>query len=81
MDTKAYLIMVDQPWRCYVLGLSLANEEVCVHFYDHSGGAISPLFNIHAEPDIFLMLTPFHPYNIYHTWGSNSQPHYDTDHY
>ena len=56
MDTKAYLIMVDQPWRCYVLGLFLANEEFHVHFYNHSGGAISPPFNIHAEPDAFLYI-------------------------
>ena len=56
MDMKAYLVMVDQPWRCFVLGLSLANEELRVHFYDHSGGLISPPFNIHAEPDSFLYI-------------------------
>jgi len=56
MDTKAYLVMVDQPWRCFVLGLSLANEELRVHFYDHSGGSISLPFNIHAEPDSFLYI-------------------------
>ena len=56
MDTKAYLVMVDQPWQHFVLGLSLANEELRVHFYDHLGGAISPSFNIHAEPNIFLFI-------------------------
>ena len=56
MDTKAYLVMVDQPWRRFVLGLSLANEELRVHFYDRSGGSITPPFNIHAEPDSFLYI-------------------------
>ena len=56
MDTKAYLVMVDQPWRRFVLGFSLANEELRVHFYDHSGGSISPPFNIHAEPDSFVYI-------------------------
>jgi len=56
MDTKVYLVMVDQPWRRFVLGLSLANEELRVHFYDHSGGSISPPFNIHVEPDSFLYI-------------------------
>ena len=27
MDTKAYLVMVEQPWRRFVLELSLANDE------------------------------------------------------
>ena len=54
INTKAYLVMVDQPWRQFVLGLSLANEELWVHFYDHSSGLISLPFNIHAEPDSFL---------------------------
>lgn len=40
MDTKARLVLVDQPWRRFVLGLSIANSELRVHFYDHSGGAI-----------------------------------------
>ena len=56
MDTKAYLVMVEQPWRRFVLGLSLANDELRVHFYDRSGGSISPPFNIHAEPDSFLYI-------------------------
>ena len=41
MDTKAYLVLVDQPWRRFVLGLSIANGELRVHLYDHSGVAIS----------------------------------------
>ena len=28
-----------------------------------------------------VTLAPFRPYNICHTRGLNSQPHYDTDHY
>jgi hypothetical protein len=56
MDTKAYLILVDQPWRQFVLGLSIANSELRVHLYDHSGGAISPSFNIHADAQHFLFI-------------------------
>ena len=56
MDTKAYLVMVDQPWRHFVLGLSLANDELQIHFYDHFSGSISPPFNIHAKPDSFLYI-------------------------
>ena len=56
MDTKAYLVMVDQPWGRFVLGLSLMNEELWVHFYDHSGGSISPPFNIHTKLDSFLYI-------------------------
>ena len=41
MDTKAYLVLVDQPWRRFVLGFSIANSELRVHLDDHSGVAIS----------------------------------------
>ncbi|KAF8436279.1 hypothetical protein L210DRAFT_3648035 [Boletus edulis BED1] len=56
MDTKAYLVLVDQPWRRFILGLSIANCDLRVHFYDHSGGAISPAFNIHADAQHFFFI-------------------------
>ncbi|KAF8129612.1 hypothetical protein EV363DRAFT_1297249 [Boletus edulis] len=56
MDTKAYLVLVDQPWRCFILRLSIANCDLRVHFYDHSGRAISPAFNIHADTQHFFFI-------------------------
>ncbi|KAF8432136.1 hypothetical protein L210DRAFT_3650633 [Boletus edulis BED1] len=56
MDTKAYLVLVDQPWQRFILGLSIANCDLRVHFYDHSGGAISPAFNIHADAQHFFFI-------------------------
>jgi hypothetical protein len=52
MDTKAYLTFLEQPWRRFILGLSICNgAELRLHFYDRSGGAVSPVFNIHMHPD------------------------------
>ncbi|KAI5999845.1 hypothetical protein F5J12DRAFT_784609 [Pisolithus orientalis] len=57
MDTKAYLTLVDQPWRCYVLGLSITDSELLqLHFYNHSGGAISPSINIHTDAEVFIYI-------------------------
>jgi len=56
MDMKAYLVLVDQSWRHFVLRLSLANDKLWVHFYDRSSGLISPPFNIHVELDSFLYI-------------------------
>ncbi|KAI6142015.1 hypothetical protein BKA82DRAFT_4361475 [Pisolithus tinctorius] len=57
MDTKAYLTLVDQPWRHYVLGLSITDSELLrLHFYDHSGGAISPSINIHTDAEVFIYI-------------------------
>ncbi|KAG1735534.1 hypothetical protein EDB19DRAFT_1910599 [Suillus lakei] len=53
-DTHAYLMLSEQPWRCFALVLSLTNEyrELRVLFYDHAGGVMSPTFNIHQQADI-----------------------------
>ena len=56
IDTKAYLVLVDQPWRRFILGLTIANSKLHVHFYDHSGGAISPPFNIHDDAQHFVFI-------------------------
>lgn len=42
MNTKAYPMFVEHPWRRFVLGLSIVNKDLCLHFYDHTGGAIFP---------------------------------------
>ena len=56
MDTKAYLMFVEQPWRRFVLGLLIANRDLCLHFYDRTGGAISPQFNIHEYPNYLIYI-------------------------
>ena len=50
IHTKAYLIFLDQPWRRFVLALSIAKKELRVHFYDRSGNSVSPAFNIETDP-------------------------------
>ena len=54
-DTHAYLMMSEQPWRCFALILSFTNayHHLRVLMYDHSGGVVSPLFDIHREPNLF----------------------------
>jgi Fungal protein kinase len=52
MDSKVYLTFLEQPWRRFILGISIcAGEELRIHFYDRSGGVVSPPFNIHAHPE------------------------------
>ena len=53
IDTKAYLVLVDQPWGCFILRLTIANSELCVHFYEHSGGAT---FHIHHRSHCIWLL-------------------------
>jgi len=50
LHTKAYLVFLDQPWRRFVLALSIMGEQLRVHFYDRSGCSISPPFDIHCNP-------------------------------
>ena len=56
LHTKAYLIFLDQPWRCFILALSIAKQELRVHFYDHSGTSISPTFNINTNPGCLVTI-------------------------
>ncbi|KAI6154776.1 hypothetical protein BKA82DRAFT_4010539 [Pisolithus tinctorius] len=54
---ESYLTLVDQPWRHYVLGLSITDSKLLqLHFYDHSGGAISPSINIHTDTEVFIYI-------------------------
>lgn len=54
LHTKAYLTLLDQPWRRFVLCISLCRNEMRVHFYDHSGICVSPAFDINAQPRYLL---------------------------
>ena len=56
LDTKAYLIMIEQPWRRFVLTLSFSKFELHLHYYDHSGGSISPPFHLQCDPQEFLFI-------------------------
>ncbi|KAG2746668.1 hypothetical protein P692DRAFT_201806973 [Suillus brevipes Sb2] len=55
LDTKAWLIFREQPWRRFVLSLSFSNNynELCVHVHDHLGGIVTPEIHIHENPDAF----------------------------
>jgi len=54
LHTKAYLVFLDQPWRRFVLGMSIAKQQMRMHFYDHSGCSISPPFDVHSDPAAFV---------------------------
>lgn len=56
LHTKAYLTFLDQPWRRFVLGLSIAKEDIRVHFFNRSGISVSPPFNIHRNPRAFISI-------------------------
>ena len=34
LHTKVYLVFLDQPWRHFILALSVVKEDMRVHFYD-----------------------------------------------
>jgi hypothetical protein len=55
LDTKAWLIFREQPWRRFILSLSFSNNfnELRVHVHDHSGSIVTPEINIHENPDAF----------------------------
>jgi len=58
LHTKAYLVLVllDQPWRWFVLALSIMKQDIRIHFYDRSGCSVSPAFNIHSNPHAFITI-------------------------
>ncbi|KAI5991758.1 hypothetical protein F5J12DRAFT_897447 [Pisolithus orientalis] len=73
MDTKAYLTLIDQPWRCYVLGLSITDSKLLqLHFYNHSGGAISPSINIHTDAEVFIYIICAVAFGSHSTLGFDS---------
>ncbi|KAI6039432.1 hypothetical protein EDC04DRAFT_2895226 [Pisolithus marmoratus] len=56
LHMKAYLIFLDQPWRQFMLGLSIVKWEMHVHFYDRSGSSISPPCNIYHNPNAVVAI-------------------------
>ena len=56
LDTKAYLVMIEQPWRRFVLALSFSKLELRLHYYDRSRGSISPPFHLQRDPQEFLFI-------------------------
>ncbi|KAG1879922.1 hypothetical protein F4604DRAFT_1923142 [Suillus subluteus] len=58
IDTKAYLLMREQPWWRFILFLSFSKSyhELHVHLYDRSGGLVSPTFNIDRDADAYLQI-------------------------
>jgi hypothetical protein len=55
LDTKAYLVFREQPWRHFMLFLSFTHQhrELRIHLYDHSDGIVTPAIKIHDQPDAF----------------------------
>ncbi|KAG0699465.1 hypothetical protein DFH29DRAFT_877289 [Suillus ampliporus] len=56
IDSKAYFLLRHQPWRWFVLLLSLTNKycDLQVHMYDHSGGVVMPHINIVSNLNFYL---------------------------
>ncbi|KAF8440988.1 hypothetical protein L210DRAFT_989535 [Boletus edulis BED1] len=76
MDTKAYLVLVDQPWRCFILRLSIANCDLRVHFYDPRAGQSPPLLTFMLTPNISSSLSPLSLSAVEHRSGLTSQSKY-----
>jgi hypothetical protein len=74
LDTKAWLIFREQPWRCPMLCLSFSKEyhELRVHVYDHSGGIVTRPVDIHQEPDKFRYIMACIMYSTHDCIGFNS---------
>ncbi|KAG1801240.1 uncharacterized protein BJ212DRAFT_1487698 [Suillus subaureus] len=50
--------MCEQPWWQSILFLSFSKSyhKLCVHLYNHSGGLVSPTFNIDRDADVYLQI-------------------------
>ncbi|KAI5988433.1 hypothetical protein EDD15DRAFT_2371481 [Pisolithus albus] len=55
-ENTPYLVLLNQPWRRFVLDLSVARQQLRIHFYDHSGCSISLPFDIHSNPKAFVAI-------------------------
>lgn len=49
LTTKVYILLCSQPWRRYVLAMSLASDELRIHLFDRSGVVVSPPIKFHAD--------------------------------
>ncbi|KAG0703856.1 hypothetical protein DFH29DRAFT_998105 [Suillus ampliporus] len=56
LDNKAYLLFRRQPWRQFILLMSMSKKyrELRVHMYDHSGAVVTPPININTHPNNYL---------------------------
>ncbi|KAG1777600.1 hypothetical protein EV702DRAFT_1197217 [Suillus placidus] len=57
-DTQAFLLLSNQPWRCFTLVLSFTHQycKLRVLLYDHSGGVVTPSIKIQQNPDAFIQI-------------------------
>ncbi|KAG2115637.1 hypothetical protein DEU56DRAFT_932627 [Suillus clintonianus] len=66
--TKGYLLMREQPWRRFVLIITIANRQLCLHYFDRSGLIISRPVNIYDYPvhllEVLNTLTLVHTNNL-----------------
>ncbi|KAG2066587.1 hypothetical protein BDR04DRAFT_1121111 [Suillus decipiens] len=58
IDIQAYLLLSNQPWRCFVLILSFTHQycKLRVLLYDHAGGVVTPRVPIHQNPNTFAQI-------------------------
>ncbi|KAG1893891.1 uncharacterized protein F5891DRAFT_1256818 [Suillus fuscotomentosus] len=54
VTTKGYLIMREQPWRCFVVLFSIANLQLHAHYMDCSGMIISQPLPINSNAVHFV---------------------------
>lgn len=71
LDTKAYLVFREQPWKRFVLFLSFTHQhsELRVHLYDHLGGIVTPAIQIHDQPDNFKYVMAYIVFGSRHCMG------------
>jgi len=53
---KAYTIFASQPTRWFLLALSIAQQEFCVHMFDRAGVVHSHAYSIHRSPRVLLCM-------------------------
>ncbi|KAG1769235.1 hypothetical protein EDD22DRAFT_949109 [Suillus occidentalis] len=58
VDTQAYLLRSNQPWRHFAFILSFTNQyhKLWVLLYDHADGIVTPCIKIHHNPDSFIQI-------------------------
>ncbi|KAF8546550.1 hypothetical protein OG21DRAFT_1527756, partial [Imleria badia] len=53
---KAYAIFVAQHSRCFIIALSVANQNLHIHHFDHSGVVHSRGYNIHEHATFLVQV-------------------------
>ena len=77
--TEGYLIMREQPWRCFVLLFSIANFKLRAHYLDRSGMIISDPVNINQNPVRFVEVLNAMTLSDFPTPGFDPTIHICTD--